>query len=167
MNDLEKYIKNKREAFDDSLPPEGHFERFREKMDVNPKRHFLFSLRIAAAILAGVIIAGISIFSLGLSNTESKFYASFDQELKETIYFYSTKNAEMEEEINKLNFSDETEKHEIFRDIKSYDRNIDKIKEDLIMFPSDERVRNALIEHHRSKTDLLEFIISQIEINKI
>ena len=167
MNDLEKQIKNRREEFDNSLPPEGHFERFREKLDLKPKRNFLFSLRIAAAILAGAIIIGISIYSMGLSNTESKFYASFDQELKETVYFYSTMNAEMEKEINELNFSTETEKHEILRDIKSYDKNINKIKEDLIMFPSDERVRNALIEHHRNKTELLEFIISQIEINKI
>ena len=167
MNELEKQIRNMREEFDDSLPPDGHFERFRGKLDNTPKRNFIVQLRIAATIMIGVLITGISIYSLGFTKNDNKLYTSFDQEILETIYFYSQQNIEMEQEIDKLNFSNKTEKHQIFQDIKLYDKNINKIKEDLKMFPSDERVKNALIEHHRGKTELLEFIISQVKINTI
>lgn len=167
MNELEKYIRNKRDEFDDSLPADGHFERFQEKLEVKAKRKFLIHFQLAAAIIIGIIITGVSIYSIGFSNTENKPYATFDQEIKETIYFYSQQNIEMEQKINSLNFSSESEKDEIFKDIKSYDKNIDKINEDLKIFPSNERVRSALIEHHKGKTELLEFIIAQVNINTI
>ncbi len=160
MKKFEDYIRDQREEFDDFLPPEGHFKRFSEKLDRTKGRNY-YLIRIAAIFILGILITGISFYSIRNFNMNHNIYASVDEDLKDAIYYYSSMNSEMEQEIEEMKFEDNSEKKQILKDIETYDEGINKIEQDLKDFPDDERVRNAVISHHKGKTALLNIIIAQ------
>ena len=53
MDKLKNFIDTNREAFEDDLLPEGHFERFEKKLPPARRKHFkLYSLSAFAAAAA-------------------------------------------------------------------------------------------------------------------
>lgn len=161
MIDLEKKIKSRREEFDLQEPPEGHFERFFEKLQGKSTRNLYF-LKIAALVVTGLFIATATWIFLGFDEEEGQLNA-FSGEIKETIYYYNSKNYEMENEIMSLPLENKQEKKQIKEDLKKYDKNYDQLINDLKNFPNDQRIINAIIEYHRSKTEMLEHILYQLK----
>lgn len=160
MNKFENHIKEKREYFNDSIPPEGHFERFMTKLPEKARPQFGF-LRIASVLIFGLLITTIGLYSIRTYNSSKQVYASQENDLKEAINYYAGLNSELENTISNMEFEHLSQKEELLNDIKSYDEGLDKIEEDLENFPDDERVRNAAISHYKGKTALLNIIISQ------
>lgn len=164
MKDIEKIIKSRKEEFDYAEPSEGHFERFKGKLAGEAKRNY-FILRIAAVVLAALFIStAIWIYS-GLDTNENRITV-FSSEVQETIYYYNSLNWEMENQIMEMPLEDRREKKRIQQDLKQYEENYDQLMNDLLKFPNDERVINAIIEYHRSKTEMLEHILDQLEQRK-
>ena len=57
MDKLKNFIDTNREAFEDDLLPEGHFERFEKKLPPARRKHFkLYSLSAFAAAAAIALI---------------------------------------------------------------------------------------------------------------
>ena len=57
MDKLKNFIDTNREAFEDDLLPEGHFERFEKKLSPARRKHFkLYSLSAFAAAAAIALI---------------------------------------------------------------------------------------------------------------
>ena len=161
MKELEKIIKSRREEFDYADPPAGHEERFLEKLNSGNKKSYMF-LRIAAVFLAAAFISAASYIFLGLNNEENNMNA-FSTEIKETIYYYNTLNHEKESRIMAMPMEDKKEKIRIQDDLKKYEEQYDQLINDLRRFPNDPRVINAIIEYHRSKSEMLEHIIYQLQ----
>ena len=159
MNNLEEHIRNQREEFDDLLPPEGHFERFNDKLNKKMSAKS-YVMRIAAIFIVGIIITGVSFYSIRNLNMNNNIYASADKDLQEAVYYYASINNEMEDKIKEMDIED-AEKEQILKDIDTYDQGFEEIKEDLKDYPEDERVKNAVISHHRGKTAMLNIIISR------
>ena len=67
MDKLKNFIDTNREAFEDDLLPEGHFERFEKKLPPARRKHFkLYSL---SAFAAAAAIAPVSYTHLTLPTT--------------------------------------------------------------------------------------------------
>ena len=86
MMDLEKYIRENREAFDTETPPEGSEERFLERME--RKRGAVLRLRIltmtaAAAVLAIVTLTLKDGRFLGTGNEPEAVYARYLAEMED------------------------------------------------------------------------------------
>lgn len=86
MMDLEKYIRENREAFDTETPPEGSEERFLERME--RKRGATLRLRIltvtaAAAVLAIVTFTHKDGRFLGTGNEPEAVYARYLAEMED------------------------------------------------------------------------------------
>jgi len=160
MNKLENHIREKREDFNDNMPPEGHFERFMKKLPEKRKFQFDF-LKIASVLIFGLLITTIGIYSIRSFNSSKQVYASQENDLNEAINYYAGINSELENTINNMEFEDSAQKEELLSDIKLYDEALGDIEKDLENFPEEERVKNAAISHYKGKTALLNIIISQ------
>lgn len=59
MESLEKYIRKNHDSFDSKEPMEGHFNRFRQKLEARkPARKVNLFMVAAAAAIAGIILTG-------------------------------------------------------------------------------------------------------------
>ena len=59
MESLEKYIRSNIDSFSEKEPMEGHFDRFRQKLETRkPARRVNLFMVAAAAAIAGIIVTG-------------------------------------------------------------------------------------------------------------
>lgn len=161
MKRIDQIMDSHKDKFDILEPPEGHFIRFQQKlgkgMVISPK----WIQRIAAAVF---ILALISLTLLPFRSDGDK---NLSAELKETAWFYNSRSDELLSEIQNADFINSSDKHLIMKDIKKFDKEYEIIIEDLKKFPGDERLINAFIDYHRSRTEFLEEILSQINTTNL
>lgn len=163
MSEFEKYIRNNLEKLDDDLPDQKHLKKFQQKLrKANDLQGSLPFLKIAAVILAGMVITAIS-YLITVRNDYKEIITRVSPEMEETLYYYNSLNHNMMEEIHELPLENREEKEKIMEDIRKYDENFINLMDDLQKYPDDERVKNALIEHYRSKSEFLGYILDQLE----
>lgn len=160
MRSLKEIMDEHRGEFDFEEPSEGHFERFLEKLPSENRNRKLI-VRIAAA-LAGVSLILFSVQYYRSAEQVPNNISVLSPEVQETLYYYSMQNTEMLELIKNLETVDQNAVNRINQDLKNYDKNYRYLMEDLNRFPGDPRVINAIIEHHRSKTEMLGHIVVQL-----
>lgn len=173
MDNLEKFVLENRDAFD-IAPPEGHFERFMEKLETGSHvRHFYlernFMLKIAAAIL--VLL---TTFALVFDFTAQKLQASHKSaslppEIQEAMNYYQRTTNDQLGEIHRLaccgqdlkSLNDLAEK-----ELKSLDTKSEELKKNLAENPGNERVQAALIQNEQMKKSVMDNMIEKIKIAK-
>lgn len=164
MSKLDEFITQNRREFDSHDPPEGHSERFMSKLENRRTAPWFLNFRIAATLIIGILVTGVT-YQVFVRQQEEKQATGLDEDMKETIYYYTSLNYEMQAEISELDFGSAEEKKSIMNDLEQFDSNYDNLLSEMEMFPDDERVKNAIIEHLRARTNLLKLIISQIKLN--
>lgn len=162
MTSIENKIKSRREEFDVYEPSQDHMEKFLKKLPDQEKNNMYYLLKVAAIVLAAVVIASATWVYLGIQSSEKRMNA-FSNEIKETIYYYNSLNYEMENEIMEMPIEDKKEKNMIQKDLDSFDEHYEQLINDFQKFPNDERIINAIIEYHRSKSEMLEHILYQLK----
>lgn len=162
MKNLEDIINSRREEFDAHEPSENHMEKFLNMLPVKENNTKLYLIRIAAVILAAAFLSAATWVYLGMQNKGDNMNA-FSNEIKETIYYYNSLNYEMENEIMAMPIEYKNEKNMIQKDLNSYDEQYQQLLEDARKYPNDERIINAIIEYHRSKSEMLEHILYQLK----
>jgi len=161
MKNIEDLIKGRREEFDQEQPLNGHFERFNSKI---PRDTRVFEiLKIAAIITVGLIMAAATY--LYSSNNES--LDQYSSELEETIFYYQSLNLEKENQLMSLPLKSNGEREQIKTDLEVYDKQYRQLMEDLKKYPNDQRVINAVIEYHRSRSEMLEHILYQLDSGNV
>ena len=141
MNDLEKFIRERKEFFDHREPDLGHFQRFNQKLNSRKWKMILFYAQIAAIVIAGMLLAGLSIYLLDQQKPE-RVLTKLSPDMQETLYYYNSLNTDMINELKSI--SDESIKKQILNDLSMYEENYKTVLNDLRKYPNDERVLNAL-----------------------
>ncbi|MBL7137542.1 MAG: hypothetical protein ISS17_02060 [Bacteroidales bacterium] len=178
MNNLDKFIRDHAEMFDDQEPATGHFERFGQRLD---RLHasdmkttpFRFWMKIAAGIVI-LMTAGLAIFELAthdFSGRTSLQQATLGlpEELVEVISIYERRADQQMTELNQIaqecpdgaRLMKHTQK-----EVDQLDKNMDDLVSALKENPSDNRVQTALIQNCKAKESLLNDAILQEKINK-
>lgn len=161
MTDLEKLIRENRDIFNDQEPYKGHFKRFRMKNDRRSGQSYRGYLQIAAAILTGIILATATVSYFSLTNNR-EVLSELSPQVQETLYYYDLVSRNMIDEIRAMPISDEHLKKKVLNDVERSDQTYGQLLKDLRKYPGDERVINALIEYHRSRVEMLEYIVRQL-----
>ncbi len=161
MNRLDQFIDIHRDKMDILEPDEGHFTRFREKLNKGKNASLKWILRIASVIFIAALV------SINLLHFRSKSGNNLPYELKETAWFYNSRSEKLLSEIQNIEFINSSEKHLILKDIRSFDQEYEIILENLKKYPGDERLINAFIDYHRSRTQFLEEILVQIHATNL
>jgi hypothetical protein len=159
MNELKKIFETKRTEMDLFEPDDGHLMRFRNKLDSESSVRYRFYPAIAAVLITGIIISGSLLLS---QNGKSDVLPT---ELREAAWFYDNRSEVLLSEIRGNMQMNETDKKMILKDIREFDKEYLNILKDLRKYPGDERLINAFIDYHRSRTEFLQGIVNQVNVN--
>jgi hypothetical protein len=156
MKRLDQFMDDHQNEKDIFEPSEGHLLRFHDKL--NKSRGF--SLYWIASIAAVLIVAGIISVNMMNFNTSRNDYLS--SELKEAAWYYNSQSDKLISEIQANQNLTLEDKQLVLSDIRKFDKEYKSILTDLKQFPEDERLINAFYEFHRSRTEFLEEVLTQI-----
>jgi hypothetical protein len=168
MNHIENMNETSREFLNTEEPPEGHLDRFGQKLKIqNQRRRFIHRVYSAARIAAIIIIVVISAVlikynqSAGKANNIAKLTET--RELRETEQFYSRLLEISYDRIRQINFPDETQKAKILEDIKQKDESYSKIEEELQSDPSNELAQQAIINYYQTRLEVVNNIVANLK----
>jgi hypothetical protein len=174
MDKLEKFIMENRELFDDAEPPEGHFDRFEEKLDqqLAPSgivfdKYFL--LKIAAGLLilftVSVYIFDFAANRLSGSQSGKPRSALVSPEMQDAINYYDDAASTKLGQINKLACCGQ-DTRKIYSmasaELRSLNANSEELKKTLSENP-DERVQAAIIRNYQMKEKVMNELVEQMK----
>ncbi len=170
MESLEKYIHENHDSFDSKEPMEGHFDRFRQKLEARkPARKVNLFMVAAAAAIAGIILSGTLglLFNSSYSDIFSKkelTLSSISPELKEAEDYYISQINERYNQINSLKKGSTPEvESEVNKAIVDMSVGYYLLKKDLNNNPKQERVVSAMIQQYQTRIDMLDQIVKTLQ----
>ena len=175
MDKLEKYIQKHRDAFDNEQPEKGHEERFLEKLQQEqPKARSLPMWKNAvkiAAIVAIFLTAG-TIFLVNYPFNSPKAaeqgmrLSEVSPEYQEVETYLQSNLDNKIDEFERLQCpSGDVEKKEVMQEITELDSMYQELQQDLKKNQGNERIINAMINTYRTRIEILEQVINQVETN--
>ena len=165
MDNLERFIREKRERFDEE-PPRGHEERFRHRMASFRKERLLHRmlplLRLAGVMLLFLIstlwVLEHSGVLAGPAGRGKHVY-----EYQETEHYYITRINARLSSLEHMHFlGDSTQKKILYRELNDMDSLYRELQKELKMNPGDERLLQAMTEYYEIKLEVLNNIIRQL-----
>lgn len=169
MESLKKYIRKNRDSFDEREPLDGHFDRFRQKLELRkPARKVSLFMVAAAAAVAGIILTGTLgiLFNYSSLKSYSKEFtqSSISPELKEVENYYIGQINSRYNQIKllKKNSSPEVEQ-EVNKAIDDMDLGYYLLKKDLSKSPKQERIVSAMIQQYQIRVDMLDQILKTLQ----
>ena len=162
---IESLFEKHRRALDVYDTPEGHTQRFVERLNQRNAvgktgRNWWKPLSIAATV---VVILGIGFFLLQDGETKTGL-AGVSPEMEQTQTFFT---AAINSELEKLKSFKTTETAQLVNDalnqITILEQEYQQLKEDLVASGNDQRVIAAMIANFQSRINLLENVIELIE----
>jgi hypothetical protein len=181
MSFLEKKIRENAGFFNNRELPEGHRQRFLEKLDdtvqeeEKPNRFFL-TMKIAAAVVILVVVSMVfftkdfltrSITDLGEIVLLEVIKIEFSDELENVFAYYDSKTENKIDEIDELAINEEeATKIRLFaeKQLQNIDAEMAAIEKEFMTNPGNKQLEAALINHKRQKTQILETILNQLNI---
>lgn len=163
---IDKLFENLEGTFNVQETPEGHQNRFLDKLNTTSKKenntvYYVKRVLSIAAILAVIItISGL------FANTQvtAADLASVSPEMEETQSFFNNTISKELKTLKGFNYP-ETEAlvEDALKQIAILESNYEILKEDLVESGNDKRVIYAMISNFQSRIDLLEQVIEKIE----
>jgi hypothetical protein len=163
MGDLEKYIREHRIRFDSEQPPDGHFDRFRERLKEKPVRRIRIRHVIQVAASIAVILASAFVIINQSRNGNRTAETKIPEALMEADLYYASQMDDRYEQIRNFVFENEEEKTLLLNELEDLDAHHQQLMSDLQANPDDERVINALIRHYQLKLEVMDQIIRQLK----
>ncbi len=167
---MDDYIRGNLDKFNIEEPPDGHFERFAEKLGgltLRRTQPWLMALRIAAIVLLGVVVsyAAVREFNLFRLNSNKLYYGvSSGPEFNEAIQYYTAQLNISYNKIKNLRFdNDPKEKQMVLKELSDMDKQVLVMEKDLKQNPDDERVVHAIINFYQVKIEMMEMIITRTQ----
>ena len=165
---LEEIVEENRSLFDDLEPYEGHFERFRKKLNSKAQkniRSIVPYLLKAAVVTLLITLSSLWVFDnfivpLGKNVRISRV----SSEYKETEAYYMRQVELKENELNELDFSNNPEQLEMLqKELAEMDEVYSQLQKDLKKNSKDQRVINAMIDHYQTKLNVMSYIVNQLK----
>ena len=164
MDNLEKFIRNNRKDLDRYDPSPEIWSGIKEKT-VERKKIRRAWLSAAATV---TVIFGLSLFaySIYLKNSHQKEAVnSYQQELRETEFFYSTMVNSLYHQAKPMLASHPDMEYELKIDFEHIDKICSEIKKDLNDNIDNQEVIEALIQNYKIKIQLLEDMLITLREN--
>ncbi len=164
-----------RQQFDNEEPRKGHFKRFENKLQASQSATFFFfrkqtfqAFLVAASLVLFIAIGTLLVYDSNSSKSATSYMSLSDlsDEYAEVELYFQISLKGKIEELKNLNCSAmyNTE-NEIFNDIKELDSLYISLGAELKENTADERIINAMINCHKSKVEIVNHVIKQIQKN--
>jgi hypothetical protein len=175
MSFLDKKIKDNKDFFDDRQLPEGHKKRFTERLDEAHQEHVKADkwpniLKIAAVMI--ILVSGyfglrnISIEELGGSVMNQVTEISLGTEIENVFAYYDALSEQKIERIDEVapNSAEASRIKQLAqKQLQELDANLAAIEKEYAKYPENERLKAALINNKRKKSEIMDNILKQID----
>lgn len=164
-DNLENFILENRQAFDDAKPRRGLWQAI--ELELEPKKEqkrvLLPIWRYAGIAAAVVILIGTGmLIGLKMNNTPSDAIAMDElfPEYSEVEQYYKSEVSEKFTQLTRYNYDPV-----INEDLQQLDQNYQELKEELSKAPkgAEEQIINAMIKNYQTKLSILERVLDRIQ----
>lgn len=166
---LNNLFENLKDEFDVETPSLGHESRFLSKLNsIESDKNFAanngFKFWKPLIAVAASVVLCLSLITVFNQETKVNDLASISPELSETQDFFTSTIAFELAKLNKER-TPETEKliNDALNQLKSLEKEYNKLKTDLAESGDDKRVIYAMISNFQSRIDLLQTVLKNIE----
>lgn len=174
-DNLEKYINNHKDAFDDLVPDPKIWDKINVDLDRDEQKTSRFStkrilMRVAAVII--IFIASYFFHDLmskrGMHNEKQDLVELSDTEnevlkmLDETEAYYNARITSMQEEVNRFTASHPEIREDLNLELMQLDSVYIELRKDLKDNAANEEVVEAMVQNYRIKLEILEDILIQL-----
>jgi len=161
MNPLEDFIKENKEMFMNTEPPEGHFNRFEERLKKLQRRNKIrFITRISSIAAIGLLLITSSIFIYDRYFDKEPLLMNLgdvNAQMQKVEYYYTSQINEISVGLDSL--SKETQdniKTMMSNEIAEMDSIHRELQQKLTAHPGDDRVVNAMIVYYKTKLGMMQ-----------
>ena len=168
MDIWDKILVEKRSDFDQE-PPEGHFDRFEEKLSHLKKRRKgpkISSFLKVAAILIILLISADLIVHIRKAEPQLKEAMVIKSDLGEATFYYTGKITTGIRDLEKMAGEGIGSRQEIIQikhELSEMDSLFVNLQQEYKANPNDERIINAMIEYYQTKLDIVNTIKTDLE----
>jgi len=170
---VEDVIRNNRDLFEAEEPSEGHFERFRMKLEQRFQREAMKRSIVPYLLKAAVVTLLVTLSSLWTwdhflrPGRERMTLGQVSPQYREVENYYIHQVNLVEDEITSINISHNPGEQEMLKnEMKSMDSVYVQLQKELKANPNDERIINAMIQHYQTKLEVMSYIVSQLKALK-
>ncbi len=166
---MDDVFKRNRDSFDSAEPLEGHFERFRMKLEMRfrkeaPKRSIVPYLLRAAVVTLLVTLSSLYTWDHFIRpERKGMTLGQVSPEYKEVENYYIHQVNLMENELTQFDLGDPSQKAVLMSEIKSMDSVRVQLQKELKANPNDERIIQAMVEHYQTKLEVMSYIVNQLK----
>ncbi|MGA1977279.1 MAG: hypothetical protein ABSG89_05415 [Bacteroidales bacterium] len=170
MKNIEEIIRGSRDYFEEREPSEGHFERFRRKLEKRfqpaaVKRSIVPYLLKAAVITLLVTLSSLWTWDHFLRpGRERMALGDVSPQYREVENYYIHQVGIVENEISSSDIARNPGQSEMLKkEMKSMDSVYVQLQKELKANPDDERIINAMIVHYQTKLEVMSYIVNQLK----
>jgi hypothetical protein len=165
---IEKLFGKLEGSFDVASPPQGHRERFRERLEASAgtssggkKGTWWRNLSIAASI---ALLLSASVFLFQKEPSMEARVAEISPEVSETSQYFAGLVTRQIQELQKMG-SPETEPMiaDAIKQLEALEKDYQKLEEDLVAGGNSKFILSAMIQNFQTRIDLLQEVMTRVE----
>jgi hypothetical protein len=164
-DNLEKFIRNNREEFDDRQPPKDLWKAIDQHLEQKEKKtsRIIPIWRYARAAAAAVLLIGTGVFIGRNMDNQTSETVTMEEVFPE--FFEAEQYYQKEVNSKVAQLASYNHDSSIDDDMKQLDKIYDELKNELSEAPKDqqERIINAMIANYRTKLSILERVLERIQ----
>lgn len=166
---LEELIVANRTRLDDAEPPEGHFDRFRKRLE-KEEYHRSFSWNSVWKVAAAVVFIFLAVNQARIwmkpAEAGTVALSSISPELAEVEFYYiHAINTGMNSLAQLAGSGVITEKENeiMLQEFAEFEKRYEALQEELNAHPHDERIINAMIEYYQARLNVISMVLQKLE----
>jgi len=170
MKTIEELVRSSRNFWDDQEPGDGHFERFSVKLELRrqamaPKRSIVPYLLRAAVVTLLVTLSSLWTWDHFIRPDSKRMtLGQVSPQYKEVENYYIHQVSLMQDEIVNTDLQNSPEQKEmLISELQSMDSVYVSLQKELKANPNDERIISAMIEHYKTKLEVMTYIVDQLK----
>jgi hypothetical protein len=169
--DIEDFVNKNFGSFNQEEPDEGHFERFKQKIQQNSKRkiskttqHTIRISSVAAMLILGLIIFNHTNDFLKTKKTSETVNFEKDESFDETSRYYQAQIDSKTNEIKQLECKQSNnQKKQINEDLNELTNSFNELYRDYKNNPDNANIKNAMITNYQTRVSMLNMIAKKLK----
>jgi hypothetical protein len=170
MDSLEQMIRKNREAIQNDLPPDGHFDRFELKLSQKSHKYSTYWIGFLSGMVAVIVIGVIMFLHPGKELKNSMTVSNLSGQNAEVEFYYTHTINQQTQKLNEYSIkfgANDPSLKMLIKELEEYDHTYSQICKDLQTTPNDERVINALITYYQTKLEIINKILQEVENKQV
>jgi hypothetical protein len=166
---IERIITDNLDGLNNVEPPDGHFERFRERLkDESRGKSFRWNMvwKVAAVVVFVFLAANQTRLWLTPEEKQPLTLSAVSPEYAEVEFYYASSIRTGLNTLSSLSDDGVISKEEnqlMQQEFEAFETRYQMLQKDLQAHPGDERVINAMIEYYQDKLEIITMILNKLQ----